>query len=53
MGQEISQEQIDPNTPPKTLSSRTLEGVAEYINDGQPKRIVVSKTSHPWDGPPA
>ena len=41
MGQEISQEQIDPNTPPRTLSSRSLEAVAEYIKDGPPKRIVV------------
>ncbi|KAH6706376.1 DHS-like NAD/FAD-binding domain-containing protein [Leptodontidium sp. 2 PMI_412] len=39
MGQENSQ--IDPNTPPQTLSSRTLPGVAEYIKDGRPKRIVV------------
>jgi NAD-dependent histone deacetylase SIR2 len=39
MGQEASQ--IDPNTPPQTLSSRTLEGVAEYIKDGRPKKIVV------------
>ena len=39
MGQEASQ--IDPNTPPQTLSSRTLEGVAEYIKDGKLKRIVV------------
>ncbi|KAF4628698.1 hypothetical protein G7Y89_g9448 [Cudoniella acicularis] len=41
MGQENSHEQIDPNTPPTTLKSRTLEGVAEYIKDGRPKRIVV------------
>jgi NAD-dependent protein deacetylase SIR2 len=41
MGQENSHEQIDPNTPPRTLSARSLEGVAEYINDGKPKRIVV------------
>ncbi|KAG4429193.1 hypothetical protein IFR05_015327 [Cadophora sp. M221] len=39
MGQENSQ--IDPNDPPQTLSSRTLPGVAEYIKDGRPKRIVV------------
>ena len=39
MGQENSQ--IDPNTPPRTLSSRSLSGVAEYIKDGRPKRIVV------------
>lgn len=39
MGQETSQ--IDPNTPTQTLSSRSLKAVAEYINDGKPKRIVV------------
>jgi len=41
MGQENSHEQIDPNTPPRTLSSRSLDAVSEYIKDGQPKRIVV------------
>jgi NAD-dependent histone deacetylase SIR2 len=41
MGQENSHEQIDPSTPPRTLSARSLEAVAEYINDGRPKRIVV------------
>jgi len=40
MGQENSQ-QVDPSTPPYTLSSRTLPGVAKFIEDGQPKRIVV------------
>jgi NAD-dependent histone deacetylase SIR2 len=39
MGQESSQ--IDPNAPTRTLSARTLEGVAEYVKDGRPKRIVV------------
>ncbi|TAQ88556.1 hypothetical protein B7494_g3089 [Chlorociboria aeruginascens] len=39
MGQETSQ--IDPNTPCETLSSRTLDAVAEYIKGGRPKRIVV------------
>ncbi|PMD57689.1 NAD-dependent deacetylase sirtuin-2 [Hyaloscypha bicolor E] len=41
MGQENSHEQIDPSTPPRTLSARSLEAVAEYIKDGRPKRIVV------------
>ena len=41
MGQENSHEQIDPNTPPRTLSARSLEAVAEYVKDGRPKRIVV------------
>ncbi|KAH8760098.1 DHS-like NAD/FAD-binding domain-containing protein [Hyaloscypha sp. PMI_1271] len=41
MGQENSHEQIDPSTPPRTLSTRSLEAVADYIKDGRPKRIVV------------
>jgi NAD-dependent histone deacetylase SIR2 len=43
MGNENSHEQIDPNTPPYTLSSRTLESVADYLRDegGRPKRVVV------------
>jgi len=41
MGQENSHQQIDPDTPPRTLSSRSIEGIAEYIKDGRPKRIVV------------
>lgn len=41
MGQENSHEPIDPSTPPQTLTERSLEGIAEYINDGRPKRIVV------------
>jgi NAD-dependent histone deacetylase SIR2 len=41
MGQENSHEQIDPSTPPRTLSARSLEAVAEYVKDGRPKRIVV------------
>lgn len=40
MGQENSSP-IDSDTPTRTLSARTLEGVAEYIKDGRPKRIVV------------
>jgi NAD-dependent histone deacetylase SIR2 len=39
MGQETSQ--IDPNTPPNTLSSRSLDAVADFINSGRAKRIVV------------
>jgi len=41
MGQENSHEQIDPSTPPRTLSARSLEAVAEYVKDGRPKRVVV------------
>jgi len=41
MGNEVSQEQIDPNTPPRTLPSRDIEGVAQFINEGRAKRIVV------------
>jgi NAD-dependent histone deacetylase SIR2 len=43
MGQENSHEKIDPNTPPYTLSSRSLDAVADFIRDesGRPKRIVV------------
>lgn len=41
MGQENSHEPIDPTTPPQTLTERSLAGVAEYIKDGRPKRIVV------------
>lgn len=41
MGNENSHEQIDPDTPPKSLDSRTLDGVAKYIQDGKAKRIVV------------
>jgi NAD+-dependent protein deacetylase SIR2 len=41
MGQENSHEQIDPSTPPRTLSARSLEAIAEYIKDGKTKRIVV------------
>jgi len=43
MGQENSHEQLDPNTPPRTLSSRSLDAVADYMRDegGRPKRVVV------------
>ncbi|EPE32058.1 DHS-like NAD/FAD-binding protein [Glarea lozoyensis ATCC 20868] len=41
MGQENSTQQIDPNTPPHTLQSRTIEGVASFIKDVAPKKIVV------------
>lgn len=39
MGNEDSK--IDPNTPPKTLSARTVEAVAKYIQDGKAQKIVV------------
>jgi NAD-dependent histone deacetylase SIR2 len=41
MGQENSSQQIDPDTPPQTLRTRNLEGVAEFIKNGPPKKIVV------------
>lgn len=43
MGQENSHELIDPNTPPRTLSSRSIEGVADFLKDegGRPKRVAV------------
>jgi len=40
MGQEASQP-IDPSIPPTALSSRSLEGVAQFIKDGKAKNIVV------------
>ncbi|KAK4178276.1 putative NAD-dependent deacetylase sirtuin-2 HST2 [Triangularia setosa] len=39
MGQDHSI--IDEDTPPKTLSSRSISAVAEYILSGRAKRIVV------------
>lgn len=42
MGNESSViEQIDPNTPPKSLPSRDIEGIAQFILEGRAKRIVV------------
>jgi NAD-dependent histone deacetylase SIR2 len=41
MGQENSSQQIDPDTPPQTLHTRNIEGVAEFIKNGPPKKIVV------------
>lgn len=40
MGQESSQ-MIDPDAPTRTLSSRSLKGIVEFINDGARKKIVV------------
>lgn len=40
MGQEGSSP-IDESVPPKTLASRTLAALAEYINSGDAQRIVV------------
>lgn len=39
MGQENSV--LSDDTPPNTLSERSLAGLAEYIKSGQAKRIVV------------
>ncbi|KAG9228117.1 DHS-like NAD/FAD-binding domain-containing protein [Amylocarpus encephaloides] len=41
MGQENSSRQTDPDTSTRTLSSRSVEAIAEYIKDGRPKNIVV------------
>lgn len=43
MGQENSQSLVDPTTPPRTLSSRSLDAIADFIKDESagPKRIVV------------
>ncbi|KAA8570273.1 hypothetical protein EYC84_002582 [Monilinia fructicola] len=41
MGQEASQQQINPDDPPHTLSARSIEGIAKFIRDGQAKNIVV------------
>ena len=41
MGQESSHELINHSIPPKTLKSRSIEGVAELIKDGKAPRIVV------------
>ncbi|KIN07618.1 hypothetical protein OIDMADRAFT_84415, partial [Oidiodendron maius Zn] len=43
MGQENSHELVDPDTPPYTLSARTLDAVADYMRDegGRPKKVVV------------
>ncbi|KAI1408261.1 NAD-dependent deacetylase sirtuin-2 [Hypoxylon sp. FL1857] len=40
MGQETSS-LIDPDTPPDTLSDRSLRAVAKFIKDGGAKQIVV------------
>ncbi|KAM3084036.1 Sir2 histone deacetylase Hst2 [Clarireedia jacksonii] len=41
MGQEASHQQIDPNEPPRVLSSRSIDGIAKFIKDGKAKKIVV------------
>lgn len=40
MGQD-STKMIDESTPPNVLKSRDLAGIAEYVNAGKAKRIVV------------
>lgn len=40
MGQEESS-MVDESTPPQTLSERSIAAVAEYIKNGNAKRIVV------------
>jgi NAD-dependent histone deacetylase SIR2 len=41
MGQDESRPQVDDSVPPETLSARTLEAVADYINSGEVKKVVV------------
>ncbi|KAF1809382.1 NAD-dependent deacetylase sirtuin-2 [Eremomyces bilateralis CBS 781.70] len=41
MGQKESSVTVDGSTPPETLESRTIEGVAKYIRDGKAKRVVI------------
>jgi NAD-dependent histone deacetylase SIR2 len=41
MGQDSSHELIDDNVPPRTLKSRTVDGVADLINEREATRIVV------------
>ena len=40
MGQEQSYVDVDENTPPQTLESRTIEAVAKLIKDGKARQIV-------------
>jgi hypothetical protein len=50
MGQESSL-LVDETTPPSTLKSRDLNGVADYIKSGKVKKIVVMVriTTHPLE----
>src|SRR5436305_10184656 len=41
MGQESSHELVKYDVPPRTLKSRTIQSVAEFIKDGKASRIVV------------
>ena len=41
MGNDISTEQSDPSIPPRSLASRDIDGVAQFILEGRAKRIVV------------
>lgn len=41
MGQDQSVPDVDEFTPPQSLSSRNLDGVAQYIKEGRARRIVV------------
>lgn len=41
MGQEESRPQINPNDPPHTLPIRSIQGIADFIKNGQAKNIVV------------
>ena len=40
MGNEYSQTQIDESMQPKTLSSRSVQAVADYILSGKVKKVV-------------
>jgi NAD+-dependent protein deacetylase SIR2 len=41
MGQDSSHQLVDDSCPPRTLKSRTIDGVAELIKDGEATSIVV------------
>jgi NAD+-dependent protein deacetylase SIR2 len=41
MGQESSHELIEDHVLPRTLKSRTIQSVAEFIKDGKASRVVV------------
>ena len=41
MGNEESTEQLPPNAPPQTLTSRDVRGLGKFIRDGHARNIVV------------
>lgn len=45
MGQDESRV-VDPDVPPQTLKARTLEALAQHINEGLAQKIVVMVSLH-------